>query len=64
VAERIREGLCDTFELDLGGIELRASIGVACAESAAVTPEELVRRADQAMYRSKEQGQSQPVLAS
>jgi diguanylate cyclase (GGDEF)-like protein/PAS domain S-box-containing protein len=64
VAERIREGLCDTFELDVGSIELRASIGVACTESAAVTPEELVRRADRAMYRSKEQGQSQPVLAS
>jgi diguanylate cyclase (GGDEF)-like protein/PAS domain S-box-containing protein len=64
VAERIREGLCDTFELDVGSIELRASIGVACAESATVTPEELVRRADQAMYRSKEQGQSRPVLAT
>jgi diguanylate cyclase (GGDEF)-like protein/PAS domain S-box-containing protein len=64
VAERIRDGLCDTFELAGGSIELRASIGVACANSATVSPEELVRLADRAMYRSKERGESRPVLAT
>jgi diguanylate cyclase (GGDEF)-like protein/PAS domain S-box-containing protein len=62
-AERICEALCDTFELSGGKVELGASIGVACSHDGAVTAEELVKRADAAMYRSKEQGQCVPVLA-
>jgi diguanylate cyclase (GGDEF)-like protein/PAS domain S-box-containing protein len=64
VAERVREGLCDSFTLSAGTVELRASIGVACAQGATSTPDALVRRADEAMYRSKEQGLSKPVLAA
>jgi len=63
VAERIRDGLCDTFELAGGKVELRASIGVACAPNATTIPGALVRRADEAMYRSKQEGLSRPVLA-
>jgi diguanylate cyclase (GGDEF)-like protein/PAS domain S-box-containing protein len=63
VADRIRESLCGTFELSCGTVELRASIGVACSDGEAITSEELVKRADAAMYRSKEHGQSVPVLA-
>jgi diguanylate cyclase (GGDEF)-like protein/PAS domain S-box-containing protein len=62
-AERICEALCNTFELSSGKVELGASIGVACSHDGAVTAEELVKRADAAMYRSKEQGQCVPMLA-
>lgn len=62
-AERICEALCDTFELSGGKVELGASIGVACSHDGAVTAEDLVKLADAAMYRSKEQGRCVPVLA-
>jgi diguanylate cyclase (GGDEF)-like protein/PAS domain S-box-containing protein len=62
-AGRICEALCDTFELSSGKVELRASIGVACSHDGALTAEDLVKRADAAMYRSKEHGQCVPVLA-
>jgi diguanylate cyclase (GGDEF)-like protein/PAS domain S-box-containing protein len=62
-AERICEALCDTFELSGGKVELGASIGVACSHDGTVTVEELVKLADAAMYRSKEQGRCVPVLA-
>ncbi len=63
VAERIREALCNTFELSCGSVELGASIGVAYAEGLRIDADALVRLADEAMYRSKAQGASQPVLA-
>jgi len=63
VAGRIRDGLCDTFKLSCGAVELCASIGVACADGEPITSEELVRRADAAMYESKHQGRNVPVLA-
>jgi diguanylate cyclase (GGDEF)-like protein/PAS domain S-box-containing protein len=62
-AGRICEALCDTFELSSGKVELGASIGVACSHDGALTAEDLVKRADAAMYRSKEHGQCVPVLA-
>jgi diguanylate cyclase (GGDEF)-like protein/PAS domain S-box-containing protein len=62
-AERICEALCDTFELAGGKVELGASIGVACSHDGAVAAEDLVKLADAAMYRSKEQGRCVPVLA-
>jgi diguanylate cyclase (GGDEF)-like protein/PAS domain S-box-containing protein len=62
-AQRICEALCDTFELSGGTVELGASIGVACSPGGAVTVEDLVKRADAAMYRSKEQGRCVPVLS-
>ena len=65
VAERIRMNVCGHFELAGGGeADLRVSIGVACGEAGAVTADELVKRADEAMYRSKSDGHSTPVLAT
>jgi diguanylate cyclase (GGDEF)-like protein/PAS domain S-box-containing protein len=64
VAERISMTVCGTFELSCGEADLRASIGVACGEPGSVSADELVRQADAAMYRSKSDGQSVPVLAS
>jgi diguanylate cyclase (GGDEF)-like protein/PAS domain S-box-containing protein len=64
VAERISMTVCGQFELSSGEAELRVSIGVACSESGQVNAEELVRRADAAMYSSKSDGRSAPVLAA
>jgi diguanylate cyclase (GGDEF)-like protein/PAS domain S-box-containing protein len=63
VAERISMTICGNFELSCGEAELSASIGIACGEPGKVGAEELVRRADAAMYRSKSDGHSVPVLA-
>jgi diguanylate cyclase (GGDEF)-like protein/PAS domain S-box-containing protein len=62
-ADRICEALCDTFELSNGQAALGASVGVACSEGKRVAGEELVKRADAAMYQSKEHGRCLPVLA-
>jgi diguanylate cyclase (GGDEF)-like protein len=62
-ADRICETLCGTFELTCGAAELRASVGVACSNGERVSSEELVKRADGAMYQSKEHGDCVPVLA-
>lgn len=63
-AERICDALCDTFKLSCGTVELRASIGVACSGGETLSSEELIKRADAAMYQSKERGNSVPVLAA
>jgi diguanylate cyclase (GGDEF)-like protein len=62
-AQRICDALCDTFKLSCGEVELSASVGVACSDSRDVSSEALVKRADGAMYRSKQDGQCVPVLA-
>jgi len=62
-ADRICEAMCRPFELSYGTVELRASIGVACSNGAAISSEELVKRADAAMYQSKQHAQCVPVLA-
>jgi diguanylate cyclase (GGDEF)-like protein/PAS domain S-box-containing protein len=63
IAERVCEALHSPFELSCGTIELGASIGVACARARSVSAEELVKRSDEAMYRSKERRRGAPVLA-
>lgn len=57
VAERVRQRLAATPFLieDTGGIEVTGSFGVACYPTHAVTKEELVAKADEAMYRIKTQ---------
>ena len=62
-ADRICEALCGTFQLSCGIAELSASVGVACSDGEPISSEELIRRADAAMYQSKQHGQSLPVLA-
>ena len=62
VAQRIFESVGSPFALSSDTAELRASVGVACAGVEAITAEELVKRADAAMYLSKDQGQGLPML--
>jgi len=62
-AQRICDALCDTFTLSCGEVELSASVGVACSDGRDVSSEALIKRADGAMYRSKQDGQCVPVLA-
>jgi diguanylate cyclase (GGDEF)-like protein/PAS domain S-box-containing protein len=62
VADRICTSLHTSIEMSSGTVDLRASVGVACAGAGTTTPEELVRRADAAMYVSKHQEQGLAVL--
>lgn len=54
-AERLARRLEEPFRLEGGTYRLTASIGIAVAGGPGVHPDELVRRADAAMYRSKAQ---------
>ena len=56
VAERIVAALKPHFVVERQEVAVHASIGVAIASSTAVTSEELLRRADAAMYWAKVQG--------
>lgn len=65
-AERIRFAIeRDTFgeQGASGGEHLTASLGVACLESDMLQVEDLVRAADQALYRSKGAGGNQTSIA-
>lgn len=64
VAQRVCESLRTSVALSAGTVELRASVGVAWTKDEVITAEELVNRADAAMYRSKDQGRGLPVLAA
>jgi diguanylate cyclase (GGDEF)-like protein/PAS domain S-box-containing protein len=63
-ADRICEALCGSFELAGAVAELGASVGVACSGRKAISAEDLVKRADGAMYRSKQARKCLPVLAA
>ena len=58
VAERIIETLQPPFVLSGHEVSTTASIGIAVSTSAHNTPDELLRNADYAMYRAKEQGKA------
>ena len=53
VAERIVEALREPFVIDERELFVRASIGIALGDARTKTPEELLRDADMAMYRTK-----------
>jgi diguanylate cyclase (GGDEF)-like protein len=62
MGQRVREALVVPAELRAGTVEVAASIGVAWA-AAGMDATDLVRLADRAMYVSKQEGRSRPVLA-
>lgn len=58
VARRIQECLRRPFDLDALERLVTASIGIALSSSGREQSEELLRRADAAMYRAKEAGRA------
>ena len=65
VAERVRQRIAATPFLmeETGGIEITGSFGVASYPTHAITKEELVAKADEAMYRIKAQNKNDISLA-
>jgi diguanylate cyclase (GGDEF)-like protein/PAS domain S-box-containing protein len=55
-AERIRERLASPFNLSGHEVFISASIGIALNQTSSEQPDELLRNADTAMYRAKDQG--------
>jgi diguanylate cyclase (GGDEF)-like protein/PAS domain S-box-containing protein len=55
-AERIRERLSTPFNLSGHEVFISASIGIALNQTASEEPDEILRNADTAMYRAKDQG--------
>ncbi len=58
VAERIHSELCQPFDLDRNSAFATASIGIALSSSGYDRPEDILRDADIAMYRAKENGKA------
>ena len=61
MGHRVREALAEPALLSVGPVDLGASIGVACAQPGDDATG-LIKRADRAMYRSKDEGLGRPVL--
>jgi diguanylate cyclase (GGDEF)-like protein/PAS domain S-box-containing protein len=56
VADRIQDRLAQPFRLEDRDLRLSASVGIALSDTGYSTVEEVVRDADAAMYRAKEEG--------
>jgi len=63
VADRVCRLLSDSFELSCGPVQLRGSVGVACSRGEDLSAEELIKKADAAMYESKDRREGRPVLS-
>lgn len=64
VGERIRQRIASaSFNVDVdgGALELTCSVGIACLEHPDDTPETILKRADQALYRAKNDGRNRVV---
>jgi diguanylate cyclase (GGDEF)-like protein/PAS domain S-box-containing protein len=59
VAERIQERLQEPLEVEGQEVLVSSSIGITLSDSAQDRPEELLRRADLAMYSAKERGKAE-----
>jgi diguanylate cyclase (GGDEF)-like protein/PAS domain S-box-containing protein len=58
VAEAMAAALLEPFDLSGDEVVVTASVGITLAEDAGADPEALIRDADAAMYRAKEQGRA------
>ena len=59
LADRVLDGFREPLSLKQGDVFVSTSIGVASAiDSASITPDELLRNADTAMYRAKDAGRN------
>lgn len=62
IAERLLEAIREPVLLDEGAVVVTTSIGIAFAQGPDDPPEELVRAADVALYRAKEEGRARYVV--
>lgn len=62
VAEKIRQSLCQPFELDGHAVHVSCAIGIAIFPAHGTTEVELAHHADQAMYQAKQAGRNQVRL--
>jgi diguanylate cyclase (GGDEF)-like protein len=62
VTERIDRHLAERFSINSQNISVRASAGIATGHGGQVTPEELIRNADLAMYRAKHESKDRYEL--
>jgi diguanylate cyclase (GGDEF)-like protein len=62
VAERIRAAFENPFVIGSHRLETSASIGIAVASGGTVAPDDLLRMADQAMYKAKAAGKARYVM--
>ena len=56
IAERVGQALAETVTIDGQEVSPRASIGIAFGRNRSTSPDLLIRRADEAMYRAKRAG--------
>ena len=66
-AERLRMVISgEDFGVRRGGVWLRVtvSVGLACSENAAFAPDQLLKQADQALYRAKQSGRDRVACAA
>jgi two-component system cell cycle response regulator len=66
VGERIRQRIAgEPFQMATGAsLQVTVSIGVSSLESASDTPEALMKRADEALYRAKRSGRNRVSAAA
>lgn len=62
LAEKIIDSFAQSFHLETNQIHVTTSIGVSISPLHGTSPEELLKKADQAMYQAKESGKNQYVL--
>jgi EAL domain-containing protein (putative c-di-GMP-specific phosphodiesterase class I) len=62
IAERISAALAVPYEIEGAAMVLTASIGIALANGDSPTAQTIIRNADAAMYRAKEQGRARWLL--
>ena len=67
IAERLREAIAEepfTISGSDDKLEITVSIGLACCDSSTKTSSEILEKADQALYRAKDQGRNKVVVAA